>query len=130
VPKLAHRRPYPLRVGARLLALLRMLALIVGLQVTGAGDAAVHAVSLMLPTASAHEDECPLEGPCQDCPPGCPNCHCTNALTSVIPDVGVPSVALPVTASASSELLAEREPLVPDRSSLFRPPRLAAATGS
>jgi hypothetical protein len=129
VPAPSVRRFHPLRVGARLLLLLRVLALIVGLQVTGAGDAAVHAVSLVLPAASAHEDECPLEGPCRDCPPGCPNCHCTNALTSVIPQVGVPSVVLPAAVSASKERLAEREPLVPDRSSLFRPPRPADVTG-
>jgi hypothetical protein len=123
-----HRRSFPFRVSARALALLRLLAFILGLQVTGAGDAAVHAVSLVLTAPSAHEEECPLEGPCRDCAPGCPNCHCTNALTSVVPEVGVPGVVLPVTDSASNAPIAEREPLVPDRSALFRPPRAAAVT--
>jgi len=94
----------------------------------------ISAVALVAMTDDACADEsgccsdCPLERSGQECPPGCPNCHCQHAGGAVMvsevegEDVAPPPPPDPGTAAARPrEATAPREPFP---SSIFRPPRM------
>src|SRR4029079_7659199 len=76
-----RRRPVT-RFAVTVLTALRVLALILGLQLSGAAHAATEAIELIASADVKHADACPPDGPCNDCPPSCPNCHCSNAPTA------------------------------------------------
>lgn len=113
------------RSGAALFVALRAVLVVFALQLSGA----IHDISDFVeavgavPDKAEHE-QCPIDGPCNDCPPGCPNCHCAAALGSVAP--AAPTVILPlVLASALPASLAETQaPRGPDLPGLFRPPKV------
>jgi hypothetical protein len=128
VSSVRPRRQQKQRLVTRLLLLVRVLTTILCLQLSGAGDGLADLVRSVTCEDVRHQDECPLQGPCQDCPPGCPNCHCANALTSLVPHVGPPTL-LGLTASLAPPGAApSHAPLGPERVSLFRPPRIDAVT--
>jgi hypothetical protein len=109
---------------ARLFAVLvQVLALAISMQLSGVG----HVVTDLVLAAQgvAHDEgDCPVEKNGHECPPGCPDCHCTHG--------GMPS--LPPTLDVLACVLAIHEVLAwsrasdtvpsPDRASIFRPPRL------
>lgn len=70
--------------------------------------------------------DCPIEGSGQECPPGCPNCHCHHASGAVaIPELDGKDLALPSRDQGTERgrpqaATAPREPALP---SVFRPPR-------
>jgi len=109
---------------AVLVAALRVVTLLLGLQLSGAVHAVSDLVEAVVLNQPKHQDDCPADGrPCDDCPPSCPNCHCSNA------PVAVPPVEL-----ASPRLFAERRaasvrltpsdaPPRPELPLPFRPPR-------
>ena len=106
-----------------LLTLGRVLALVLGLELAGVAHLADDLVSVVVSGVVPHDEQCPADRPCDDCPPGCPNCHCQNGLPSLVPRLGSPMVlTLPVVAIVAFEAGA-RGPLGPELSSLFRPPR-------
>lgn len=107
-----------------LLGLLRVLALVLGMQLSGTGHLAADALSLALPGVAEHEDEsCPPDGPCNDCPAGCPQCHCPNAFGSIAMQGGMPfPVTLPVEKASAPHFDAEA-PAPPDLPLPFRPPQ-------
>jgi hypothetical protein len=104
----------------------RVVALVFSLQFGGL----VHGVTDLVAAVAdlQHEEErCPLDGPCDDCPAGCPNCHCPNALGALVP---APSLATVLDADATppeAPLLDRgRAPEGPERPSIYRPPRYLA----
>jgi hypothetical protein len=109
---------------AVVLVALRALLVIFALQLSGA----IHDISDFVEVAAASpekadHEQCPVDGPCNDCPPGCPNCHCAAALGSVAPSA--PMAAMPaLLASTLPASLAETQaPRGPDLPGLFRPPQ-------
>jgi hypothetical protein len=70
---------------ALLLTLLRPLLLLLALQLGGVPHAAVDLLSAVCELREQHE-VCPEDGPCSDCPDGCPNCHCANGMRLLVPE--------------------------------------------
>jgi len=110
-------------IHARVLVLLRVLAVVLGFEFAGVGHAAADFVGSIAASAEEHE-QCPPDGACDDCPPGCPSCHCANRISSV----AVRRAQLPPSAEAPShdawlqltERGASAGPALP---SVYRPPR-------
>lgn len=100
----------------------RVLAVVLGLQVSGAGHAAADLVASS--HAAGEQEHCPPDGPCDDCPSGCPNCHCPNFMRSVAAPASDAFAARVLPALVSERLLYDaRAPGDPALPSLFRPPR-------
>ena len=112
------RGSYPL-FGWLLRAVLLALALQLGGVIHGTADVLGAAGVL----AGEHE-QCPLDGACDDCLAGCPNCHCAAALRTVAPAGGwsleparrEPGLTPCVKRGSSA-------PLGPSLDSVYRPPR-------
>jgi hypothetical protein len=104
--------------------MVRVLALVLGLQISGTGHLAADALSLAVPSIASHEEErCPPDGACNDCPAGCPQCHCPNAIGSIVPRADVLE-ALVFAVSKSPALRIEAQaPPSPVLPLPFRPPR-------
>jgi hypothetical protein len=117
------RRPY-----AAFLIALRVFAVLVGLQfsgfIHGAADVAeaVLAEAVLAEHAVEHE-QCPADGPCDDCPPGCPNCHCSAAVASVVPAAAASLATVLGAEMLPPCLYATQAPAGPELPTLFRPPR-------
>lgn len=104
--------------------LVRVLALVLGLQLTNAAHLVEDVVALVTAEHAEHE-QCPADKPCDDCPAGCPQCHCGSGPRSVAPtgaepfalafDVSVPAAHAPT----------EQAPLAPELPGLLRPPKTA-----
>jgi hypothetical protein len=70
-----------------------------------------------------HGAPCENDRPCDDCPTGCPNCHCPTALRSL---AARPSFDVaPAQPAGDIGLIVRRRnaPSGPDLPSLYRPPR-------
>jgi hypothetical protein len=113
-----------------LLVVLRLLAVVLSLQFSGIGEPLTELASAVACDVPCHhEDESPQDGPCDDCPPGCPSCHCANALVSIVP--------APPAALREAQLLAQPiqlqfsrpAPCSPELSGLFRPPQRGSVSG-
>jgi hypothetical protein len=104
--------------------LVRVLALVLGLQLTNGAHLVEDVVALVTAEHAEHE-QCPADKPCDDCPAGCPQCHCGGGLRSVAPpaaealtiafDVSVPAAHAP----------SEQAPIAPELPGLLRPPKIA-----
>lgn len=120
--KPARRR----RAPALLLVVVRLVALLLSV---GLGGIAHDVTDLVAAVADVrHEEEqCPLDGPCNDCPAGCPNCHCPNALGAVAPAASPAALIDPTAALAAAPRLTRGRAFDgPDLPSIYRPPRGAA----
>jgi hypothetical protein len=104
---------------------LRVLAVLLGLQTSGVSHFVEDVVAAIATGHAEHEDPCPADGPCDECPPGCPQCHCSNAMRSVVPPTGAPSLLLAETALSAAGDVTDSAPLSPDLPGLFRPPQLS-----
>jgi hypothetical protein len=112
-------------VAVTLLALLRVLAVVLGMQLSGVGHFATELVESIV-ADEVHHESCPADGPCDDCPPGCPQCHCSNGLRSVPPDAA-PALASILETSGDGVRASSREkPPSPELPLPFRPPRRVA----
>jgi hypothetical protein len=107
-----------------LLTLLRVLALVLGVQLSGVAHFAAEAVEAAF-AEEAHHETCPPDGPCDDCPPGCPQCHCSNGLRSVAPDAASPVASVLETAAGGVLAPSREKPPAPELPLPFRPPRVA-----
>jgi len=123
------RRPTSaLRSGswAQLSLLLRVLALLLGVQLGGIGHAAADALHETGIIAAEEHEECPLDRACDDCPPGCPQCHCSNRVPSVAPLAAFVFVRALPGADLPPVLAESSAPPRPELPSLYRPPRSLA----
>jgi hypothetical protein len=99
-----------------------VLSLVLGLQLSGAAHL-VEDVEALVSAEHGQHEQCPADGPCNDCPPGCPQCHCPNALRSVAPPATEMS-ALAFDASVPAPRApSEQAPIAPELPGLFRPPQ-------
>jgi hypothetical protein len=113
------------RVAVTLLALLRVLAVVLGMQLSGVGHFATELVESIV-ADEVHHESCPADGPCDDCPPGCPQCHCSNGLRSIAPDA-IAAVSSVLESSNGVALARTGEkPPSPELPLPFRPPRRVA----
>ena len=112
------------RVPVALLVLARLATVLLALQFSGGVHDLIDVTrAVMGATAEEPEHEqCPPDKPCDDCPPGCPNCHCAAIGTLVLTE----SPTLPpltLGASLPRSLVGAQAPSGPEPPSLFRPPR-------
>lgn len=127
--KLQHR-PRRKRVSGLLhvvLLVLRVLAVVVSVQVSGAGVLAAE-----LACADDAGDgcctDCPVEKDGKECPPGCPNCHCSHGNVGLPPVFVSTSVKLPrINTHVRPPPFEARVPRAPALPSVYRPPRLLAS---
>ncbi len=115
----------PKRCWALLLVVMRSLLVVFALQFSGV----VHDLSDALEAVASASDQpeheqCPADGPCNDCPPGCPNCHCAAAMGSVAPSATLAVLPQVLTLSLPESLYDTQAPLGPELPGLFRPPRV------
>ena len=108
---------------AVLIAALRVLGLLVGLELSGAAHAVSDVVACVVLHQETHEDACPADGrPCDDCPPSCPNCHCSNAPVAM-PPVALPSpLLIAETLGSTLRFTSSAAPPRPELPLPFRPP--------
>jgi hypothetical protein len=110
------------------LAVLRAFTLIFALQLGGVLHDASDLLSAIAAESDTEHEQCPADGPCDDCPPGCPNCHCgVLGSLSAAPRL---AIAPPDALSARSPSFEVAEaPKGPELPGLFRPPRARRARG-
>ncbi|MEY4508649.1 MAG: hypothetical protein RLZZ450_771 [Pseudomonadota bacterium] len=116
-----------------LVALLRLVALLVATELSGAAhavlDVAASAVGVEHP-----RDDCDDEEAGHECPPGCPNCHCAHgAVVQLVPrGEARPALRLallhPERDEAGFVPLDAMPPKGADLTPLYRPPRAALAS--
>ena len=102
--------------------LVRVFAIVVGLQVSGIGPAAAEVLRGVACESIDTREECPPDQPCDDCPPSCPHCSCASVMLSVVPQVGVAPIGAFIGVRQPREPVARRAPNVPELAGLFRPP--------
>lgn len=103
--------------------LVRVALVALALQLGGVIHGAADVLTAVGVIAAEHE-ECPTDGGCSDCLPGCPNCHCAGALRTVIPEGGL-SLELLVADGRRTLRVSDGSavPLGPTLPSVYRPPR-------
>jgi hypothetical protein len=104
---------------------MRSLLVVFALQFSGM----VHDLSDAITAATAAPDQaeheqCPADGPCNDCPPGCPNCHCAAAVGSIAPAPAIGVLPQLLSLSLPESLYDTQAPPGPELPGLFRPPRV------
>ena len=122
-------RRRPLRVFALLLVVVRALSLVLAFEVSGT----LHAVVDLLLTVSgehvAHDDDCASESPGDECPAGCPTCHCGHGpIGSGDVAPAVAAIGSPPTSFAFA-MRRDHAPPDSDPGSLYRPPRARVIGG-
>ena len=122
MPRFAPKPRRPGRIWLLLLGLLRAITLVFALHLGGLVHDTSDLLSAVTAEPNAEHEQCPADGPCDDCPPGCPNCHCgtLGSLEPVEPLAVLPWH--PRFAQSRSFELAEAK-AGPELPSLFRPPR-------
>jgi hypothetical protein len=110
------------RSWAVFLAVFRVVTVLLALQFSGVIHDVTDFVESVAPAAQHEHEQCPADGPCDDCPAGCPNCHCA-ALGAVVADVALASLLAPLGDSLPARRPAAQTPSGPELPSLFRPPR-------
>lgn len=108
-----------------MVVVLRALLVAFALQFSGAiHDLSDFVDAVVVADDTEHEHEqCPVDGPCNDCPPGCPNCHCAAALGSVAPVALTATMPALLGSALPASLAGTQAPSGPDLPGLFRPPR-------
>lgn len=115
-----------------LVAVLRLIALLVATELSGVA----HALLDVAASAAGVEhprDDCDDEEAGHECPPGCPNCHCTHgAIAQLAPRTTPPpeqqlTVLHPVRLEAGFVPRDAMPPQGADLTRLYRPPRAALA---
>lgn len=105
--------------------LLRVIASIVAVQVSGAAPVVMDVAPLVFDVAFDHDD-CSEDGGDDDCPPGCPNCHCSHNISAlpacpvVIGDTHEPTLGATWSPHTRTEMSSG-----PDLGCVYRPPKAA-----
>ena len=113
------------RAFLTLVVLFRVLTVLFAMQVSGL----IHGLSDVVDAVAVHaeaevgHEHCPPDRPCEDCPPGCPNCHC-GIIGSLVPEAPLALVSRLPSDPRPHRLEGARTPAGPELPSLFRPPRV------
>lgn len=120
-------KPTSVALGTMILVILRALAVVLGLQLGGIGHAAADLIESIAASSTAEHEQCPPDGACDDCPPGCPSCHCSNRVPSVAAKgTLLPSAVEPPPIDAWRPFANADAPPGPEPASLYRPPRVVS----
>jgi hypothetical protein len=106
-----------------LLALVRVVTVLFAMHFSGLIHGISDLVEAVVLADSTEHEQCPPAGPCEDCPPGCPNCHC-GVLGSLEPESPLALLARLPLAPELRQLEGAEAPVGPELPSLFRPPRV------
>ena len=110
------------RISAALLLLVRLATVLLALQFSGGVHDLVDVAQAVTGASAEEHEQCPPDKPCDDCPPGCPNCHCAAMGTLVL--LQAPAVPpLTLAESLPRSLVGAQAPTGPEPPALFRPPR-------
>ena len=133
-----HPSPAPSRIrsrslvversrAARLLALvLRALVLLVSVELSGLACVAAQMIAFGAETSADCCSDCPLEKSGKECPPGCPNCHCSYGGTALPPAVETElASAFDPEMNVPAAPVGVAEPRAPVMPGVYRPPRFA-----
>jgi hypothetical protein len=101
----------------------RLVVVLFSMHFAGVLHDAMDLVQSVATVDQPEHEQCPPDRPCEDCPPGCPNCHCAAAIGTLA--VSAPLALTPRLLSSSLPLSLDRTqaPAGPELPSLFRPPR-------
>lgn len=121
-PVTAFFEPRARPAWAGLCAVFRVLTVLFALQFGGVIHDVTDLMPLLTPAAQHEHEQCPADGPCDDCPTGCANCHCAAAGAIVI-DAASTSLLSPLGDSMPARPHPLRTPSGPELPSLFKPPR-------
>jgi hypothetical protein len=103
---------------------LRALLVVFSLQFSGVvHDTSDFVRAMSAASDQAEHEQCPADGPCHDCPPGCPNCHCAAALGSLTPQLALAILPQLLGLALPASLYETQAPAGPELPGLFRPPR-------
>jgi hypothetical protein len=126
---LSRARPFSIgRSGvARLVSLVvRALVLLVSIELSGLAGVAAEMAAMNAEGSADCCSDCPLEKSGKECPPGCPNCHCSHggavfapAVATELADAFDPARTV---VAAPTDPAAPRAPVLPG---VYRPPRFA-----
>jgi len=100
-----------------------LLTVLLAMQFGGLIHGVSDVVAAVVTSAEVEHEHCPPDRPCEDCPAGCPNCHC-GVLGSLVPESPLPLLARLPSDSRPPRLEGARAPTGPVLPSLFRPPRV------
>jgi hypothetical protein len=109
---------------------LRLIVLSLAVQTGGVARDAADIVWAFAVGADApdDDDDCLRDRGSCHCPPGCPNCHCSHGVASLPQRAAEPLLTAKLSNAGKVGLpIDERSPPLPFLSSVYRPPRAAAA---
>jgi len=110
------------------LLVIRTLALLISVEVSGLAGFAAELVALNTDGAADCCSDGPLEKGGKECPPGCPNCHCSHGGLALPPAAATEFAdAFDPAASVATGPTNANAPHAPILASVYRPPRSAAA---
>ncbi len=107
------------------LLLVRAVALILAVQMSNVAHAAVDVASAVFGYVAEHDD-CMRDCEDDQCPPGCPKCHCASARPNVLPSdlIGLQPPPPRATTTSWSRSPTTEQPPSPLLSSVYRPPKV------
>lgn len=120
--------------GSRLLklvlVLVRVLVIMVTVEVSGAGPALAEVISYDDAGDAGCCSDCPIERSGKECPPGCPNCHCSHGGVVAMPQRFEDTLArvVPIGEHVETAPHEARVPRAPPLPSVYRPPRPVTLT--
>lgn len=119
-----ERRPATRKgLAGPLLFVLRVLAVVLTVQVSNVGHVAADLAGAAFGYTVEHED-CTRDCPDDQCPPGCPNCHCSHGSGGALLPVAMTlEIQSPNDGSSWSPRHAMDRPPSPALSSVYRPPK-------
>lgn len=125
------RRPMlTMRLVHMVVIVLRLVVTMTAVQITGIPHVAVDVIAAMQNDERqehSHEN-CPNDDDGRECPPGCPSCHCTHAMSAL--PVAAPSTVLDwlIPIEMTIAPYEAQGPPNPDPLTLYRPPRTLRAS--
>lgn len=105
----------------RALFVVRVVLFALAFQLSGLGGA----LEIAAEAWAGEVSECPLEKQGQECPPGCPQCHCAHSTGLAAPASQLVLISSPAGERVRVETLASTFVVSPFRSNPYRPPRSA-----
>lgn len=128
--RVRRRSMLTMRLVHMVVIVLRLVVTMTAVQITGIPHVAVDVIAAMQSDEhQEHTDEnCPNDNDGRECPPGCPSCHCTHAMSAL--PVAAPSTVLDwlIPIEMATAPYEAQGPPNPDPLTLYRPPRMPRAS--